>query len=110
MSTFGKPVQLPRWAETVAEVEDANLTEPPSGQKDTGWTLSQVPPSAFENWRANRTYKWLAWIDERIFDLNAVGGAEQDSIRIAAPGAGDLSFIAGDEGVAGEGGDICKRN
>ncbi len=107
MTSFGKPSgadRLPRWAETTGQVEDANLTEPSSGQKDTGWALSQVPPSSFENWRANRTYRWLAWLDERFFDENTAGGASQDSFRIELQNGGDFSVVTG--AASGEGGDI----
>lgn len=40
----------PRWGETAAQVPDAGTVEPPSGKKDTGWSLGDVPNRSWWNW------------------------------------------------------------
>lgn len=59
-----KPTVLPRWAETAGGTPDANILEPNSGQKDTGWVTNQVPPSSVMNWLQWLAYKWIAYLDD----------------------------------------------
>ncbi len=61
MATFSKPTAIPRWGDDLS-----NVLEPPEGQKDTGWLFEQVPPSNFENWRAQLNGSWWKWADERL--------------------------------------------
>lgn len=56
---MAKPVSLPRWATGGGAV----ITDPPSGNKDTGWTLNQVPPSSWFNWYMNLVYLWTQYLD-----------------------------------------------
>lgn len=60
---MAKPVTLPRFAETAGEVAAANITEPSSGQKDTGWVLNQIPTSAGMNWIHYWTYQWIQYLN-----------------------------------------------
>lgn len=52
-----QPSDDPRW-----NTDLTNNTDPPSGQKDTGWTVSQVPPSSYFNWWMNLVYQWVLYL------------------------------------------------
>ncbi len=82
MATFSKPVKIPRWGDDLS-----NILEPPEGQKDTGWLFEQIPPSNFENWRAQLNGDWWKWIDERWAD-----GATNDVVRFLDPAGGAFLF------------------
>lgn len=60
MSPPTRPSTLARWGRTAAGAAAANVTTPPSGQLDTGWTPGQVGVGGYDNWRAQLTYDWLA--------------------------------------------------
>lgn len=64
MSTITKPTELPRWADT-GSAPASNITDPPSGNKDTGWATDDVPPSSWFNWWMQLVYKWTQWLDSR---------------------------------------------
>lgn len=78
-----EPLTLPRWAETEAGTPAANIVEPTSGQKDTGYVANQIPTSAGVNWWQNIVYQWIAFFKaivhytEKWFftDLGAGGSA-----------------------------------
>lgn len=52
-----QPSTEPRW-----NTDATNRTDPPSGQKDTGWTPNQVPPSSYFNWWMNLVYEWVLYL------------------------------------------------
>lgn len=60
---MAKPTKLPVWATDLS-----NVTEPASGQKDTGWTNNQPAISSYFNWLFYTIYLWLAYIDAGVFD------------------------------------------
>ena len=47
----------------VSDVLAANTTAPSSGQRDTGWTPSQVAVSSYTNRIWAFIYLWLKWLD-----------------------------------------------
>ncbi len=55
---MSKPASLPRW-----NTDASNRTDPASGQKDTGWTSGQFPPSSYFNWWMNLVYQWAVYVD-----------------------------------------------
>lgn len=61
---MARPATVPRWAMEADETPAANISEPSSGHKDTGWVNSEVPPSAYENWLQYWYSRWLKWLDE----------------------------------------------
>lgn len=64
------PVNPPRWAETTVGVPAVNITVPSSGQLDTGFTVSEVPPSSFQNW-----WQWVIYKYTQFFQTQSVQGA-----------------------------------
>lgn len=87
MGTISKPAQLPRWADVVG----AEVTDPPSGKKDTGWVDAEKPPHDYFNWLLLRIYQWLQFVDSPkgtgttpAFDVNGDTG---DAARFTAGGA-----------------------
>lgn len=56
------PATVPRWAQTAAGAQAANIVTPPSGQLDSGWNTNQIPPSGWFNWFQNLTYQWILWL------------------------------------------------
>lgn len=75
MATYSKPTLIPRWADDLV-----NNLEPPEGKKDLGWVFEEVPPSAFENWKAQLIGQWFKWLDERLED-----GATDDILQTKMP-------------------------
>lgn len=95
MANFTKPASLPEWASSLA-----NVLEPPEAKKDEGWLFQEIPPSQFENWRANTVYTWFQWLDERLAD-----GADADEFVINDPSGAYTEYLKfsgdGTEGVFG---------
>ncbi len=93
MASFSKPTTLPEWASSTA-----NIFEPPAAKKSLGWLFQEIPPSNFENWRANNVFTWLQWVDERLSD-----GASADVFRIADPASffTDLASFGATAAVTG---------
>lgn len=54
-----KPASLPAW-----NTGGANNTEPSAGEKVSGWTVGQQPPSSYFNWWQKLTYEWTAYLDD----------------------------------------------
>lgn len=78
-----KPTALPTWATDLS-----NNTEPSSGQKASGWTVEQVPPSSYFNWWMYTAYLWSQYLDELHSEtVTVVIGAED---FVADTGAGLL--------------------
>ncbi len=75
-----KPTKLPRWG-----TDQTNESEASEGQKDTGWTFEQIPPSAFQNFLQRVTHDHLAWFDERFGDDTFGGGSAEDGLVIREP-------------------------
>jgi hypothetical protein len=59
------PTDLPRWAETGGGTPSSDITEPTSGEKDSGWTVGQKPPAQYFNWWMWLVYKWISWLQSR---------------------------------------------
>src|SRR5688572_4558252 len=59
-----KPTTIPRFAGTDESTPAANVVEPASGQKDTGWTQSQKPPSSYFNWLLFWIYAWIQYLSD----------------------------------------------
>lgn len=75
MST--KPVDNGRFGATAGGVDAVNISIPSSGQRDTGWTPGQSPPSGVATYLENIAYKWRKWLDDGDVSFNtlAVTGA-----------------------------------
>lgn len=83
---MAKPVSLPRWAETVGGVPDANIVEPNEGKKDTGYTppvlgVGDIPTSGGLNWILWLLYKWIEWV-------NAAASLATASVLVVRDAAG----------------------
>lgn len=55
-----KPTQFLDW---IPSNSPASITDPPSGQKNSGWVPGQVPPAQFTNWQLNLIDRWIKWFD-----------------------------------------------
>lgn len=67
---------VPRWAVDTMGVNAVNVTEPSSGQKDTGWSPNQVGVSSYDNWFKGLTFRALDW-------LITVGDVEFNDVTVA---------------------------
>ncbi len=99
---FIKPSDVPNWAD-----DDVNNVDPGTTKSNLGWVFQEVPPSSFENFRAQLVGQWFKYINERVFD----GATSQDFRvqgvdRITADGAdldgGDMEVSGGQ--ATGDGG------
>ena len=97
---MSRPRKLPEWATAVG----ADIVEPSSGRKGTGWERGKQPPAPYFNWHQNLTHKWIEWIKDRIDSLqlenwtrdNTGSGVNMNGIAFD----GDTTTIAvGDSGV-----------
>lgn len=77
-----KPTNTAAWNN-----DGTNNVEPSSGQKDTGWTLGQKPPSSYFNWWMKLVHDWMQYLSD---------GALSGDHSIA----GNLS-VTGTSGVTG---------
>ncbi len=80
MAALNKPTEFPRWG-----TDQSNEVDPSSGQKDTGWTFEQIPPSAFQNFLSRVTYDWINWLAERLDDDIDGGGLTEDGVAFTDP-------------------------
>ena len=87
---MAEPTDTPRWAETGVGVPDANIVEPNSGKKDTGWIDGEEPPSGYFNWLFWKLYKWVQWLQTHTFvgSANTPGGVGISATGKAAAGTG----------------------
>lgn len=96
------PTKIPEW-----NTGGANRTEPTAGEKVSGWSINDEPPSSYFNWLQYYTGAWFAWLSERLDK----GTLEHDVIlRALSPAAsgrgGHLELRAGDATTSGVGGDV----
>ncbi len=99
-----KPTELPRWG-----TDQSNEVTPSSGQQDTGWELSSLGVSSFDNWAKRLTFEWLAYLDSGEYDgdLHVLGDLVVDDTSTFTGGiAGNPNFtgnvtIGGTLGVTG---------
>lgn len=54
---MAQPSQTPDW-----NTGGANRVDPSSGQKTSGWTVNQAPPSSYFNWWMNLVYQWVLYL------------------------------------------------
>lgn len=80
MSALNKPTEFPRWG-----TDQTNEVDPSSGQKDTGWTNEQIPPSSFQNFLSRTTYDWINWLAERLDDDIDGGGIQENGVAFTDP-------------------------
>jgi hypothetical protein len=108
---MAKPAELPRWAQTALGALAANISDPVSGKKDTGFILNEVPTSGNTNWFWNTVYQWIKWLDS-ILDANGlirrpaqvrhipisdgqiVVGAAGSTVLFAGPGVDTADFLS----------------
>ena len=101
--TYSKPTKVPRWADTTS-----NVSEPSSGEKDTGWAVGAIHPSSYQNWISRTVGEWFKWINERLVDgatiddLKAVVTLEVDVSGVAATNADALTTKGKGSGSGGE--------
>jgi len=64
-----RPTTLPRWA-SVPNIDptsgQANVIEPTTGKKDTGWNFKDRPSRNEDNWFKNTTFNWVTWFDDNL--------------------------------------------
>lgn len=81
-----KPTVEPSWATDGG----ADIVEPASGKKATGWVVDEKPPAGFFNWYMNLMYLWKKFLTDVISfpDATAPDGAiEVDSSgHVSVPG------------------------
>lgn len=91
-----KPTNLAAW-----NTGGANNTEPSAGEKITGWTVGQAPPSSYFNWWQRLVWQWLVYLDDianiawtwagaHVFNSTARFNGRVDAI--VAPGAGNANI------------------
>lgn len=69
-----KPVVKPEFATSDLNngpLGAANVQEPSSGVKASGWLYGQKPPREFFNWLHRITYLWIDWFDQEVDALKA---------------------------------------
>jgi hypothetical protein len=87
---MAQPSQDPNW-----NTGGANRVDPSSGQKISGWTVNQAPPSSYFNWWMNLVYQWciylknltseaLTWTGAAIFNAAVSTTAGLTATRTAA--------------------------
>lgn len=54
---MAKPSEHSRWATS------GSITDPPSGNKDSGWVDGASAAADYANWLANNAYNWERWLD-----------------------------------------------
>lgn len=54
---MAQPANLPRW-----DTSALNITDPPSGQKDSGFVASSALNSSYLNWLFNTLYLWAVYL------------------------------------------------
>lgn len=98
-----KPTNLAAW-----NSGGANNVEPSAGEKVTGWTVGQAPPSSYFNWWMRLIWQWIVYLDDlattaftwtaaHVFNsgITVVGGIV---------GTGTAAAGLAGAGVSGEGG------
>jgi len=88
---MAKPTDIPRWADV-----GGDIVNPPSAKKNTGWAISEKPPSQWFNWWQNVVGEWFKWIDARLFD-----GATADDFTIQAADKTGTDVDGGDSILSG---------
>jgi hypothetical protein len=82
-----KPAQVPEWNSGVA-----NNVEPNGAKKILGWVLNEIPPSSTFNWLQEKTFRWLEWTNEKIYDVASVVAGRLGIALKGSSGAGVLEF------------------
>ena len=92
-----QPTQTPDW-----NTSGSNRVDPPSGQKSSGWTVNQAPPSSYFNWWMNLVYQWvlylknltleaLVWVELQSFQKGLTASqsvANTNTVTITTNGTG----------------------
>jgi hypothetical protein len=117
MST--KPSDVGRFAVDSNDLDATNLTVPLSGQRDTGWTHGQQPPSGIENYLHSIAYRWRKYLSDGALsgDHSIAGKLSVDGNFTTGGGAtiardlavGGNATVGGTLGVTGtttHGGDV----
>jgi hypothetical protein len=97
-----QPTQDPQW-----NTNGTNRVEPPSGQKASGWTIGQAPPSSYFNWWMNLVYQWclylknltseaLTWLGFQTFNngIRSYGNNLRPGVRADTTGFGFAAIEA----------------
>jgi hypothetical protein len=61
-----RPVKLPRWAVDGSQNLAANVVEPSSGEKDTGFTHGSTALSSYFDWLFAYVYLWLQYFSDGV--------------------------------------------
>lgn len=114
---MAQPANVPRW-----NTDGSNRTDPPTGQKDSGFVLSSPLVSSYLNWLFNTIYLWtiylrdltsegLTWLVTQTFNNGIVvtksgTTASDQAINATAPGGAGTAAIEGyaSSGVGSMGG------
>lgn len=99
---MAQPTQDPAW-----NTGGANRVDPPSGQKTSGWTVNQAPPSSYFNWWMNLVYQWclylknltteaLVWVGFQTFNtgIRAYGNNLRPGVKADGGGSGFAALEA----------------
>jgi hypothetical protein len=81
---MAKPTLLPRHAETSGGTPDANITEPSSGEKDTGYVSGTAASSSKTNWILWIIYLWIKWLDGTITTKQTKRVARRRQVHLGA--------------------------
>lgn len=96
-----KPTSTPRWASDGA----ADVIEPPSGKKDTGWLVDDKPPAQWENWLRKITWQWTEYVGDGVWEAVSAtfsGAIEAASVTIGSAIAAASAAITGDVAIGGD--------
>lgn len=105
---MAQPTNTPRW-----NTAGANRTDPPSGQKDSGFVASSPLVSAYLNWLLFNIYEWvlylknltteaLTWTVLQTFNVGiVVTTSVVNGDAVTATGNGTGSAVKGTAGAAG---------
>jgi len=100
-----QPNKIPTW-----NTGGLNRTEPTVGDKVTGWTLNDQPPSAYFNWLQYYAGAWLGWLEERVHKGSLENDLIVEGLQPDTSGkGGDLTLRAGQANATGAGGDLTVR-
>lgn len=77
-----KPGTLPEWATDGG----ADVVEPTTLEKQTGWILSQKPPAQWFNWWQLLVFRWVQWLNAFESEIHTWSAAQtfEDDVAINA--------------------------
>jgi hypothetical protein len=93
---MAQPSQTPDW-----NTGGSNRTDPPSGQKISGWTVNQTPPSSYFNWWMNLVYQWVLYLKNLTTEALTWGAFQTFNAALRGFGTNLNPGVRGDSGGSG---------